>query len=177
MATPSTQVEQMKLNQPIKVDLLEFFQTGKFDYLENGQTKEQILKTFPDPDDFGIGNTLDTAAIWRYGNLELHFDRQELFMIYSDYIADLSGGKSVELNPWILGKTGDFSLERIMGEFNRLRMDYAIQNRLDDMTELIITKSRVKLTFHPDSHVDDKDISSIDPNSFQMGSFCLMTEK
>ncbi len=160
----------MKLNQKIKISILEFFQTGNFYRLIPGKTKEWILNNFPDPNYIGIGETLESAAIWRYGNLELHFDQQELFLIYSDYIEDLSSGKFLELDPWILGKTGDFSLERIMREFNTLRMDYTILNKPDyDMIELIITESQVKLTFHPEDDENDKD-----PNQFKLGSFSLM---
>ncbi len=161
----------MKLNKKINIDIFEFLQTGKFDSLEpnqTSQTKEWILNNFPDPDYFGIGDTLDNAAIWCYGNVELHFDQQKLFMIYSDYIKDLSGGKSLELNPWILGKEGDFSLERIIREFNTMRMDFSVLYRgFEDMIEIIITKSEVKLTFHGE---DGKE----DPNKYQLGSFSLM---
>ncbi|MCP3926943.1 MAG: hypothetical protein GY714_30665 [Desulfobacterales bacterium] len=160
----------MKLNKKIKINILEFFQTGNFYRLILGKTKEWVLNNFPDPNYIGIGETLESAAIWRYGNLELHFDQQELFLIYSDYIEDLSGGKFLELDPWILGKTGDFSLERIMREFNTLRMDYTILSKLNyDMIELTITESQVKLTFHPEDDENDTD-----PNQFKLGSFSLM---
>ncbi len=160
----------MKLNKKIKINILEFFQTGNFYRLILGKTKEWVLNNFPDPNYIGIGETLESAAIWRYGNLELHFDQQELFLIYSDYIEDLSGGKFLELAPWILGKTGDFSLERIMREFNTLRMDYTILSKLNyDMIELTITESQVKLTFHPEDDENDTD-----PNQFKLGSFSLM---
>jgi hypothetical protein len=81
----------MKLTDPINIDLLEFFKTGKFDYLKLGQNKKWILDNFADPDEVFQNNY--EAPIWLYGNVELHFRNDEtLFLIYSDYIDSLDGG-------------------------------------------------------------------------------------
>lgn len=39
----------MILKEPIEIDFVEFFKTGKFDHLKLGQTKDWILTHFPDP--------------------------------------------------------------------------------------------------------------------------------
>lgn len=157
----------MKLKHKINIDILEFFQTGKFDYLKPGQTKNWILNNFPDPDDFGLGKNLNNAKIWRYGNLELHFDEQELFLIFADHIDILDGGDSIDLDKWILDKQSELDLEKIIKEFNKLKMDFSVTNKRElDLIELKIIKSKVKLTFHGDN---EKDI-----NKFKLGSFSLM---
>lgn len=100
----------MKLSDTIKIDLLEFFKTGKFDYLKLGLTKEWIINNFPDPD--GMSKSCYKHPIWRYGNIELHFhDDQTLFLIYSDYIDTLDGGKSLRLNKWILEEPEKLTME------------------------------------------------------------------
>jgi hypothetical protein len=88
----------MKLTDKIHIDILSFIRTGKFDYLKIGQTKEWILNNFPDPDDIGIGDTIKNAQIWFYGNIELHFDKDELSLIFSENIVGLDGGPSIEFD-------------------------------------------------------------------------------
>ena len=100
----------MKLNNFIEIDILDFFKTGKFDYLKLGHSKEWILNNFPDPDDFGMGENLLTAKIWFYGNIELHFDKSELFLIFSENINDLNGGQFLKLNKWILDEQNGYHL-------------------------------------------------------------------
>src|SRR5262245_51733959 len=92
----------MTISHNIDIDILDFFKTGRFDYLKPGQTKEWILNNFPDPDDIGIGDTLMNARIWFYGNIELHFDKDQLSAIFSENINDLDGGRSLNINKWIL---------------------------------------------------------------------------
>src|SRR5689334_18675877 len=100
----------MKLSDPIKIDLLEFFKTGKFDYVKLGQSKEWIVNNFPDRDDATDYNYND--PIWRYGNIELHFrDDETLHLIYSDYIDTLDGGPSLRFDKWILNEPENLTLE------------------------------------------------------------------
>ena len=64
----------MKLKGKINIDFEEFFTTGKFDFLKLGKTKEWILNNFPDPDGFDEYPEIYKDDIWRYGNIELHFN-------------------------------------------------------------------------------------------------------
>ena len=75
----------MKLAEPIKIDLLSFIKTGKFDCIKLGKTKEWIIHNFPDPD--GFSKEIYDCRIWLYGNIEFHFRKDAtLFLIFSDYI-------------------------------------------------------------------------------------------
>ncbi len=69
----------MQLQHRITIDLLEFIQSAKFDYIKLGQTKEWILNNFPDPDGLQDSAEVYDNPIWWYGNIELHFNGQELF--------------------------------------------------------------------------------------------------
>ena len=40
----------MRYHFPISVDMFDFLTTGRFDYLEIGQTAEMILQMFPAPE-------------------------------------------------------------------------------------------------------------------------------
>ena len=69
----------MQLQHRITIDLLEFIQSAKFDYIKLGQTKEWILNNFPDPDGLQDSAEVYDNPIWWYGNIELHFNGQEVF--------------------------------------------------------------------------------------------------
>ncbi len=159
----------MKLNQKIHINILEFFKTGRFDYLELGQTKEWIINNFPDPDGIESGEKIKNTNIWCYGNLELHFYNHKLFLIFSDYIETLSGGDSIDFDKWILDKPQELILEKVVGEFNKLKIDFSITHKINlDQVELEIIESKVKLTFHGEEEED--------ANKFKLVAFSLSAD-
>jgi len=159
----------MKLADKIDINLLDFFRTGKFDYLKLGQTKEWILNNFPDPDDFGMGGTLMTAKIWFYGNIELHFDKDELFLIFADNIYHLEGGQSLKLNKWILDDPNRLTLSHVIEQLNRNRIDFSKKTEKIDLeyVRLNITESKVQLTFIDENN----ELENV--NEFRLSAFSL----
>lgn len=171
----------MKLNERIKIDLLEFFRTGKFDYLKPGQTKQWIINNFPDPDDKFDYN----APIWVYGDIELHFNGEDkLFLIYSDYIDTLDGGNSLALDKWIFKEPEKLTLEYVIEHLNIERIGFKVVHRvfsLGFITSVIeILDSKISLGFEP-AEYDNEDSEAYllrsqtaDPNKFKLVSFSLM---
>ncbi|WAS89753.1 hypothetical protein [Nannocystis punicea] len=55
------------------------------------------------PDEWGIGAVaVDCAAIWRYGNFEIHFAEDDLcWMIFNDHVQDGLDAGGRGLDPWI----------------------------------------------------------------------------
>ena len=159
----------MKLSNKIEIDILAFFKFGKFDYLKVGQTKEWILNNFPDPDDIGMGDTLRNSKIWFYGNIELHFEEDELSLIFSDNIIDLDGGEFLVLNKWILDDQSKLKLSCFIEKLNDERIDYTKKTEKLDLeyVRLTITGSNVQLTF-----IDEENKLS-DPNEFRLSAFSL----
>jgi hypothetical protein len=126
----------MKLPDPVKIDLLEFFRTGKFDCLKLGQTKEWILNNFPDPDE---ANLHKDWPIWFYGNIELHFREDEtLFLIYTDYIDTLEGGPSLILDKWILDEPANLRLECVIHHLNRERIGFKLEHGTDSQGNRLV---------------------------------------
>ena len=157
----------MKLNNKIEIDFLEFFKTGKFDYLKLGQTKEWVRNNFPDPDHKEFEHN-----IWQYGNIELHFYEDELFLIFSDYLQVLSGGKSLELKKWILDTPDLLTLEYVISKLNEEKIDFTkVHHKIcKNVIEITITDSNVQLTFI------DYDEADINPNQYMLSSFGLMNK-
>jgi hypothetical protein len=171
----------MKLSDPIKIDLLEFFKTGKFDYLKLGQTKEWILNNFADPDDLEYYTS--DYPIWHYGNIELHFrDDETLFLLYCDYIHTLEGGPSLQLDKWILNEPANLELEYVIRHLNRERINFKLEHQTSSQgfvgTNIELLESKVLLGFAPEETEDDIDeflarCKTADSNTFKMVSFSL----
>ncbi|WP_375471081.1 hypothetical protein [uncultured Nostoc sp.] len=175
----------MTLLDPIDIDLLAFIKTGKFDYIKLGQTKEWILNNFPDPDDTSKGDL--KSSIWRYGNIEFHFDNNDkLFLIFSDYIDTLDGGPSLRLHKWIFDRPKELSLTNVVRQLAVERISYKLEYVVlpNEYTSIAIYSlgSGVKLSFvQPESDDEDYDqyidrLKGADSNLFQLSSFSFMTQ-
>src|SRR5690349_17646925 len=116
----------MTLTEPIDIDLLTFIKTGKFDYIKLGQTKEWIINNFPDSDDTYADNY--NSPIWFYGDIEFHFNNDDkLFLIYSDRIDTLSGGKSLRLDKWIFEKPEELTIQNVTSYLAKERIGYELK--------------------------------------------------
>lgn len=158
----------MKLARKIPIDMREVLRTGRFDCLRIGQTKELILHDFPEPD--GWGGRDENAAIWQYGNIELHFDGPRLFLIFSDYLDELQGGESLAVDPWFLHRPERTTLLEVMRALNDERIDFTktTRGRGDSEYVTLVLASGVALQFNeraPDTHVA--------PNEMRLGCFSI----
>jgi len=162
--------ECMNFKEKIEIDFLEFFKFGKFDLIRLGQTKEWILKEFPEPDSRFTGEMLKNGFdIWTYGDIEFHFAGQELFLIFSDYFKTLKGGKKLKLNKWILSDISKLNLLYVLTELNIKGIDY--KKRTDNLSVTLRLNSGVELTFENINKTDN-----LSPNEFQMVAFGLVAE-
>ncbi len=172
----------MLLDGTIKIDFKEFFSSGKFDVLKLGQSKEWILNNFPNPD--GLLKQFDEvykANIWTYGNIELHFSEDKLFLIFSDYIDALDGGKYLELDKWFLDDEESLKLPKVLWHLNSEHLDYCKKtNSFGETTVEIALQSGLSLGFS----IDELDDESYDEyiertkitkqNEFKLVSFSLI---
>jgi len=164
----------MKLEKSIEIDILEFFKSGKFDYIKLGQTKEWILNNFPDPDtrfdsDWVKERDVD---IWTYGNIEFHFSGENLYLIFSDnfsFMDKLTGGNSLKLNRWIFEDASKLNLIFVLKELNSNGIDY--KKRMDKLGVCVRLNSGIELTFE-----NRDDIEDLNPNEFIMSSFSKIDE-
>lgn len=158
---------KMKLPSKIKIDFLDFIKNGKFDYIKLGQSKEWIINNFPDPDDFSEIFLNKTYTIWTYGNIEFHFDnKNELVLIFSDYLHELHGGENLDLDKWIFEDYSKLNLSYVLTELNEQEIDYCKSS--DHFGVRLSAKSGVELFFA-------KDLEEVisDPNLLHISSFQL----
>ena len=111
----------------MNIDILDFVKTGKFGFLKLGESKDEIINQGFPPEDWLNGESKESSRIWRYGNIELHFDNgNDLSGIFTDYVSNIDCGESITIsNWWILpnGKKTPDLLSTIK-ELNCLGLNY-----------------------------------------------------
>jgi hypothetical protein len=164
----------VKLKSPIEIDLFEFIKSGKFDYIELGQTKEWIEANFCEPDDIGCG-----GKIWAYGSIELHFDNSELFMIFTDNFnavatdrwvsQKIGGGENLNLRKWIFEQPHKLNLIYVVKSLLTNDINFSITHKKQlNAIELAVTQSGVKLRFEA---IDGRES---DPKKYKCTALWLM---
>ncbi len=171
----------MKLKEKITIDFEEFFTTGRFDFLKLGKTKEWIINNFPNPDGFDDHPEVFKDDIWRYGNIELHFDNDELYLIFSDYINELEGGDALELKKWFLENTEMLKLADVISQLNSKHIDYQKRTNTTGQTTVNLKlQSGVKLRFYLEEKPNENHeeflqrCKNTNQNDYNLGSFSLM---
>ncbi len=174
----------MILKDKILIDFKVFFSQGKFDFLKLSNTKKWIINNFPDPDGYSeVNDAVYKSDIWTYGNIELHFDKeQQLFLIFSDYIKDLNGGNHLKLDKWFLEDTDNLKLSDILKYLNEEHIDYRKKTICygGEVTVEIELNSGVSLGFMLEEFENEDYDSFINrskttnQNEFEMISFSLM---
>jgi len=136
----------MKLNHKIKIKLLDFVKSGKFDYVTLGKNKEWMVNNFPEPD--FKHNDLKSPSCWGYGDFEIYFTKDEVSMISTDRMETLHTGNHIELDKSIFDNNQKCTLLSIQSKFNEMELDYHVIHliRLNQVI-LKITKSNVELGF------------------------------
>ncbi len=172
----------MKLKEKITVDFEEFFATGRFDFLKLGKTKEWILNNFPDPDGYEKHPEIFKNDIWTYGNIELHFSNDKLFLIFSDYIDELNGGDSLTLKKWFLENKEPLKLSNVISELNNKHIDFRKRtNRTGQLTVILELESGVHLGFLLEENTNENYEDFIErckktnQDEYMLVSFSLMT--
>jgi hypothetical protein len=128
------------------VSMLEFARTGCFGRIEIGAVRQQILEVLPPPSDWSAGSAWAGAEIWKYGQIELHFAKDSLWMVFSDSDGLSDGSPSVEIDTWVLRR----GLPRTLLE-NALRdeqIGYSLSQPAFDKRQCVLsTEAGVRFTF------------------------------
>jgi len=171
----------MKMKSPVVISMLEFIRDGKFDYIKIGQTREWIFHNFPSPDGWEeeLLHVLEIFNIWRYGNIEFHFEEDQLSSIFCDdfstydedtdkIVNQWNAGKWIDLDLWIFDRVEKLNLSYVMEILNQNRISFSVFH--SDLNVVIrILKSNVELVFEKKSH---EELDS-DTNLFQFVAFGL----
>lgn len=150
--------------------MLDFCKSGKFDQIKLGQTKEWISNHFPEPDSRFSKQLLKGGFdVWTYGDIELHFEGQELIMIYADHLKAFSGGEKLKIDKWIFENTSSLSLVKVAAELDNNHIDY--KQKEDNLGILLRLSSGVELTFE-----NLNDVAHLSTSEFCVTSIGLVKE-
>jgi len=164
----------VKSNKPIEISLKDFILESKFDCLKLGVTKSWLQHNFVEPDEVMSGETYESSPIWRYGNFELHFVGDVLWMIFSDYTDELIGGDRIKLDKWILSDSKQTKMEDWVVELNRNAVNYSVAHVPEfEQTKLILNEedNGVILTFTGESGV------LTNPGEYKLGAIQLWSKE
>ena len=109
-----------------ELDILHFVLTGNFCNIDLGITKNKLISIGLKPDYWLNEKSVETSAIWGFGNIEFHFDEtNKLTSIFSDSVSHkLDGGKNIQIiNYWLL-KRRKISLKKTIEELLSLKIDF-----------------------------------------------------
>ena len=136
----------MRINHRIRINLLDFVETGRLDYVTLGRTEKWMANNFLEPD--FKHSFSKTSSCWGYGDIEIYFTKGEVSLISLKRIDTLQPGSHIELDKSIFAKNGKSTLSIIQAKFNELEIDYQV-NHLVKLEQVIIKvlKSNVELGF------------------------------
>lgn len=151
---------------PIDLSLTEWIKTGQFGFIRIGMTKTELINQMFPPEDWGPKNSREKSPIWRYGNFELHFDKEDqLCMIFNDYIPNLEGGELIRMvDRWIIQPNSKSpTLIDSIRELNRIEVDFS--KYADKYGSISITCANgCTLAF-----VNQDEIEGLDVNLYELG--------
>ena len=78
---------------------------GQLAGVRPGDPRELVRAQLGEPDDWHAGAPVEVSAIWRYGNFEVHFDGDVVWMLFNDYLDDLDAGPGRTLDPWMIASS------------------------------------------------------------------------
>lgn len=136
----------MRINHRIEIDLLDFVETGKLDYVTLGRAEKWMANNFPEPDYKHSFNK--TSSCWGYGDIEIYFTKGEVSLISLKRIDTLQPGSHIELDKSIFANNEKCTLSIIQAKFNEHEIDYQV-NHLVRLEQVIIKvlRSNVELGF------------------------------
>ncbi|WNJ16897.1 hypothetical protein [Pontibacter sp. G13] len=132
---------------PLTLNLTQFLQTGKFGFIPLGISKSELeTQGFP-PEDWGGAKSKAKAGVWRYGNFELHFDREDrLKMIFNDYLDELDGGQSIKIEDYWILEHGTPTILEVMASLNNLDINFSRKSNEFDQI-LLTTEHGITMSF------------------------------
>ncbi len=144
-----------EIDRKVEINILAFVKDGKFDVLKTGQTRDWVLNNFPIPDDFDNGESYKHGEfeIFNYGDFELHFFRDTLYLIFADYKGAINAGTSLLLtHKWIFEKdTSDLNFPYVIEALKKENIDFTTQKNDTLYSVTLHLKSKVDLHFESDN--------------------------
>ena len=83
----------------ISVSIIESLTTGSIGRLSLGVMRHQVGLILGEPSDTAILDPASNQSIWKYGNVEFHFNKNLLTLVHADTDDLFYGGQSLVIEP------------------------------------------------------------------------------
>jgi len=87
---------------PVEFSLRELIVEGQLAGIRPGDPRALVRERLGEPDRWSADQPAEAAVIWAYGNFEVHFDGDVVWMLFNDYLDALDAGPGRRLGAWIL---------------------------------------------------------------------------
>jgi len=89
----------------MKASLKAFVKTGVFGQIQLRMKRSSVASFLGAPTDWlHSAPSREQSAIWKYGDVEFHFENDVLHMIFLDKLRDVKGSRNLELDLWTLSE-------------------------------------------------------------------------
>lgn len=132
----------------VSVSLRDWLETGLFGPLRFGMPRTRVQELLGQPTDTSARPTKNpTPTIWKYGDIELHFDAEgSLSLVYLDHFYVPSGGGALVLDPWVV--RGGMACTALEKELDESGIKYhLVDSPFEDNTTRIVVGPCVELVF------------------------------
>ena len=125
----------------------DFLQTGEFGPIRLGLSRRQLRSRLGEPEAWGPApRAKHNAGIWKYGDVEFHFNGDMLWLIFADHVTTLKGGRAIDLDPWVLN--GNATINQALSDLEESHIPFQrIDWKFDDTTERFRVGVGVELIF------------------------------
>jgi len=128
----------------MKISLQDFIISGELGPIRLGMSRTEVEKQLGKADDWSTSHTNQQfPAIWKYGNVELHFgDDDKVEMIFLDGFRS----NSDKIDLWILND--QLFAAELEDALKAKHIDYIIQSSETNQTDLLIITVNHSIEFH-----------------------------
>jgi hypothetical protein len=134
-------------------NLKDFLRTLKLGRVHLGQHAGAVTAILGEPDCVGGASRKHRwPPIWKYGDIELHFDyrKRQIIMVVINFREQKhpSGGASIQLDPWII--KGGLRLDELIRQLDKEGIDYCEVEPINPGTRQLLVNSAITLIFNND---------------------------
>lgn len=147
--------DHIKMN----IDILDFVKTGTFGFVKLGESKSEIISQGFPPENWLNGETRESSKIWRYGNIELHFNNgNDLSGIFTDYVSDIDCGKSISISNWWILPNGKKkpNVFNTIKELKKLSIDFTKEYFIPGYIEIRLSNGVYFSFDHPEDNPNEE---------------------
>ena len=129
------------------VEMKSFLASGVFGQISFPVSRQTIAALLGEPDEWTTEQPRSKASIWKYANVEFHFESRSdaAWLIYADDLASFTGNSALVLDEWIIRE--QLRLEEAESALLQEGISYQrIPNPVLETVDLI-TASNVTLRF------------------------------